>query len=81
MNDTLVAAGSAVVLATLAVVVTGPLGALAVGAVVIAVGLGVGLPTDDTAAATPRLNCPHCGARTDAGDACGYCGEPLAVGK
>ncbi|MFB6154592.1 MAG: hypothetical protein ABEJ22_01775 [Haloferacaceae archaeon] len=77
MNDSLVAAGSAVVLATLALVVTGPLGALAVGVVVLAVGLGVGLPTGGAAAAPSRVNCPHCGARTDDGDACGYCGEPL----
>jgi len=24
-----------------------------------------------------RVNCPHCGSRTAAGDDCEYCGEPL----
>jgi len=24
-----------------------------------------------------RVNCPHCGSRTAAGEICEYCGEPL----
>ena len=24
-----------------------------------------------------RVNCPECGSRTEAGEACAYCGEPL----
>ena len=33
---------------------------------------------DDEARAGPtRVNCPQCGSRTDAGEACDYCGEPL----
>ncbi|AZH25563.1 hypothetical protein [Haloplanus aerogenes] len=24
-----------------------------------------------------RVNCQHCGSRTDAGEVCEYCGEPL----
>jgi hypothetical protein len=24
-----------------------------------------------------RVNCPQCGSRTDGGEACDYCGEPL----
>jgi hypothetical protein len=24
-----------------------------------------------------RTNCPHCGSRTAAGEACEYCGDPL----
>ncbi len=56
----------------------GPVGWFVAGFLGIAViGAAAMLGESDDRDGPDRTNCPQCGSRTAAGEACEYCGEPL----